>query len=909
MGREIYVGSKPYLEDLIENEFDFRDDRFFEHEDFADDKFVLLDDLVDKERYWANINSAVRLFGGIIQDNGDGTVRVANGGGMWKREASSVEGVPIGECEPMTLNGAQGGKLFYSEFEGTPNLELTNNAYNYIFVVWDHTFDNGDGTYGKPIVYANTNFYLADWENDPAYYDFRDSHPELNLPARRSGNLHAFTLGRVYKMDNEITIRVCGTNGWNFNKRLQLFGEEFFPVIRARGLGIEPIAGTLKFNVTEGVMWAEMINRFTVREFNMEVGDTFFAWYRHSATETPLSIDEINTTYPLGLDGEEFAMLQSTVDNKYYRFIKGWNVIGPTIDVGNGLLDFGPKILNSIIGDVYTTHFSVQDLADNGVSITWNSGTGSVDLASTDGNPKYIRLEGSDSNEDVQLTYVEASYGNTVTTTFDTAVWDLPADGTPVTIGSVGDVQSLVQIDLIGGTGAWDIKHESYPIAESFFDTVPGNEYVMTFSSVNSVADFALKVGDEYQGNSIHDAVYTGTDLGVFNNEISITFTATSDVTFIWMESKENSTISEINVTIDMGDGPINVYHETFEANHISQWVEVDDYINSKKHITNSFPTLSDLATAHPTGFRNLSDGIDYVVLQLQATDAFYRYDAAFPAGDRWRFFGDKTTAHNYVTVAFIGNVAGMNAEWPNGYTGVINVIADVDENTEHYEYSGVIGDEGWKQVEGYVERNGWLRFYKQDGVDPLRYNNTTTNTLKYIPIGYYGVAWIYMVHDNTCHVVYGQDYYTNEQAKLAALPTPLPGLLAAYSTLVGKMTFTRGGTSFENAESPFLEKFVSSGVALHNDLAGLDGGSSSQNKYYHMDEIQYNQVSDWVANGVRDLTFRNEIEGNQTAVNNAMTFSKDLLTIQGSTVYTIPSDAIHYVLGNNGLRTWSDTE
>jgi len=554
--------------------------------------------LGEESKYWSNIHSAVRLFGGIIQDNGDGTVRVANGGGLFKKEASSVEGVPAGECEPMQLNAAQGGKLFYENWEATENVQLTNNAYNYIFIVWDHTFDNGDGSFGKARVRASTNFYLQDWESEISYYNFKAAHPELTLPARRSGMLHGFTVGRVYKMDNEITIRVCGTNGWNFNKRVQLFGEEFFPVIRARGLDIQTIPNTLQFNVTEGVMWAEMANRFTVRAFEMDQGDTFTSWYQHTAETTALTLAQIQSTYPTGIANRKYDILYSSTDTKYYRL-----------------------------------------------------------------NPS-------------------------------------------------------------------------------------------------------------------------------------------------------NNT-----------------------------WGEVLDYINSKVNISAHPANLSALETLAPTGYVNNSQGTDYVVLQLQATDSFYRYNPNAALGNRWELFGDKSTVHPYVAVAFLGDVAGMNAEYPTGFNDVINVIVGCADGM-YYEYSGVSGQSGWKRVQGYVERNGWLRFYKQSAVDALKYNDSTNNKLVDLENGMYGVAWIYMVHDNSCHVVYGQGAYTSEEAKQAALPSPLPGILAAYSTLVGKMTFSRGATTFENAESPFIEKFISSGVSLHNDLAGIDGGNSTQNRYYHLDEPAYNLVN-----------------------------------------------------------------
>ena len=145
--------------------------------DWSSDIGTALEQMDEFKDIWSNVNSCVRLFGGIIQDNGDGTVRVGNGGGMYKIKASSVEGVPAGECEPMTINGAQGGKLYYGEWEAKENVFLTNNAYNYIFIVWDHSVDNhpfeDDGVtprdpydymdgerYGGTAIVASTYFYM-----------------------------------------------------------------------------------------------------------------------------------------------------------------------------------------------------------------------------------------------------------------------------------------------------------------------------------------------------------------------------------------------------------------------------------------------------------------------------------------------------------------------------------------------------------------------------------------------------------------------------------------------------------------------------------------------------------------------------------------------------------------------------
>lgn len=710
-------------------------------------------DYENYKNYWSNISSCVRMYGGIIQDNGDGTVRIGNGGGLYKIEVSSVEGVPPGECEPMTLNGAQGGRLWFKTWNAVQNLQLTNNAYNYIFVTWNHMIDNGDGTWGNTEVISSTNFYLDSWQNDPAYLAWRAAHTELPPEKRplRSSMLHAHTIGRVYKMDNEITIRVCGTNGWNVNKRLQLFGEEFFPVIRARGLDIEPVPNTLKFNITEGVMWAEMMNRFTVREFNMELGDKFFSWYRHSAINTASTLAQLNTAYPLGYPADADKIVRSTTDDKYYRHTLGWILNNATI-YNN---DVAGLILTANTGSALTYH-ETQSLTAN--------------------QPYKLILNG-------------------------------------VTAANIGGIQ--------------------------------------------------VKVGTGTTGLLINDlASYTNTVALSNANGIEISFTPDVDqpVAYISVTSvgaTSNVLVGSITLQtqVDLGQGFFTVHNYAFNSANVNAWSEVLDYTDNKLIKNTTYPTVTQLTAANPTGYYNLSEDDpanpgykkDYVVLQLQATDAYYGYNPDAPLGNRWEYIGPKSTAlgEDTISVAFIGNVEGMNTTWPNGYTGKVNVIIKTLDGM-FYEYSGVAGSAGWYRVQGYVERNGWLRFYGQDAVDPNRYNDTTANTLKPIPPGSYGVAWIYIVHDNTCHVVYGQDYYTNEGAKQAALPTPLPGLLAAYSTLVGKMTFARGSSAFENAESPFLEKFISSGVSLHNDLAGLDGGNAQQNKYYHLDELHYNVVNDF---------------------------------------------------------------
>jgi hypothetical protein len=109
---------------------------------------------------WHNVNSAVRLFNGIITNNGNGTVSISAGGGMFKTWSESQAGINIGECEPIQLNTGQAGKLNYAEWSLVSSLELEDNAYNYIYATWNHSIQNPNGTYGAVEIIADTDFYL-----------------------------------------------------------------------------------------------------------------------------------------------------------------------------------------------------------------------------------------------------------------------------------------------------------------------------------------------------------------------------------------------------------------------------------------------------------------------------------------------------------------------------------------------------------------------------------------------------------------------------------------------------------------------------------------------------------------------------------------------------------------------------
>lgn len=205
------------------------------------------------KEWWNQTQSAGRLYGGEITENSDGTVNITAGAGLVKAGSGSPDDGCA--CDP---DGPQISANRFITWDAVDNLNLFNNAYNYIYV---------DGSDQQ--IKVTTDYYSVDF-------------------------YHSFTIGRAYRTDDEVRARLCGTNLWNFNRRIQLFGEERFPIERALGMIIGD-AGNRRFTCTAGVFWAELVNRFTV-EAKADT-DTFTYWYRDGdGGWNTLTTDQINNT-------------------------------------------------------------------------------------------------------------------------------------------------------------------------------------------------------------------------------------------------------------------------------------------------------------------------------------------------------------------------------------------------------------------------------------------------------------------------------------------------------------------------------------------------------------------------------------------------------------------------------------
>jgi hypothetical protein len=229
--------------------------------------------------YWQNNASAGRLWGGVITDATGGKVNISAGAGLTKTQTATLE------TTPTSLNDGQGSYTELVQWDAITDFTLAGIGYNIIF------WDTSAGAFTSAL---KENFYSV--------FDFTTD----------------FTIGRVYYDGTVVTERLCGMNRWNFDRRVQMFGEERFPVERALGMMISEV-GTRNIRITSGAIWAELVNRFTIfplADYDSSATDTFTYWYRSAVPGSWINVDSQNTISNLYYDDNSGTL--ATVSNNRY---------------------------------------------------------------------------------------------------------------------------------------------------------------------------------------------------------------------------------------------------------------------------------------------------------------------------------------------------------------------------------------------------------------------------------------------------------------------------------------------------------------------------------------------------------------------------------------------------------------
>lgn len=362
--------------------------------------------------------SAGRIFGGAITDAGSGKVNIAAGAGFVKNTTSSLNNGPA------TEGAGQASNRTLVTWDAISNFSLAGVGYNLIY--WD-------ASEGAFAVQLKENFY--------ANFDFtRD-----------------FTIGRIYYDGTTPTIRLCGMSVWNFPRRVQMFGEEVFPVKRATGMVLSA-TGTRNIAITAGVLWAELVNRFETNAFNSATTGTFTYWHRDgsggwTATTTQTQIN--NTQYDDG-DGT-----LGTLSNNKYGVHWVYQVHDSTVHVVYGQGDYtlaeaqvaqAPSSLPGIVeayatlvGKIiilksatsFTSVESAFEVQFNGAGAVNHNDLGSIQGGTTD---EYYHLTAAQAT--VVANTSGTNSGNETTTTIGALINGATDKATPVDADYVGLMDS-----------------------------------------------------------------------------------------------------------------------------------------------------------------------------------------------------------------------------------------------------------------------------------------------------------------------------------------------------------------------------------------------------------------------------------------------------------------------------------
>lgn len=131
----------------------------------------------------------------------------------------------------------------------------------------------------------------------------------------------------------------------------------------------------------------------------------------------------------------------------------------------------------------------------------------------------------------------------------------------------------------------------------------------------------------------------------------------------------------------------------------------------------------------------------------------------------------------------------------------------------------------------------GWTSAASQTQISNTLYDDGD-GTLGTLSNNQYGVHWVFIRFDGKLDVVYGQSSYTLALANSATLPSTIPPILSSFAILAAKIIILKSDTVFTSIASAYTTAFPINTASNHNDLGGIQGGTTDQ--YYHLTSTEY---------------------------------------------------------------------
>lgn len=177
-------------------------------------------------------------------------------------------------------------------------------------------------------------------------------------------------------------------------------------------------------------------------------------------------------------------------------------------------------------------------------------------------------------------------------------------------------------------------------------------------------------------------------------------------------------------------------------------------------------------------------------------------------------------------------------------------------------------------------------------------YSNTeyddNTGGLKTLGGGKYAVSWVYRdisSADADCFVVLGTGNFNLNEA-LSSQPPSLPPLIAKQGVYVGRIIVAQGASTATQIDSAFAIVAASggSGVSVHNDLTGIQGGAPGD--YYHLTSAERTAL----LNVVAEVNAMGEPRGFENRTSSTLAFNDGTRTFTITGTYNIWNNNTKYV-------------
>lgn len=298
--------------------------------------------------------------------------------------------------------------------------------------------------------------------------------------------------------------------------------------------------------------------------------------------------------------------------------------------------------------------------------------------------------------------------------------------------------------------------------------------------------------------------------------------------------------------TVDIGVGQGLLREASTETSEL-KWISVPE-VNNLALIDNSINYIYvDYNAGSPqilvSTNRNAFDCISKCIIYVASREgtAVHRMNMSGSSVDANRKYREKEFDFHRIQVvpgtAILNNEGTRYFSTSSGKFWSINedILTDLLDTSDTDTYAKYYGSGvTWNKTLGHIQ------------IDNLTYNDGTT-TPATLGVGRFSAHFVFMSldeDDSHLAIIVGGSHKNSEDALSSSLPASFPAELGALGVYIGTIVIEQSATEIDDIRI-YNVGSVSQGAVQtsHNNLPGLQGGSSIDGEFFHLTEEKYDEV------------------------------------------------------------------